>query len=80
MMLLYSALRRAFFCGDAAVVAAEELLQELLEGVGTTGTEALFKTASTPPVPSAEWPREAADLVLHKARIESYGLYRYAGA
>ncbi|XP_026192558.1 uncharacterized protein LOC34620864 [Cyclospora cayetanensis] len=64
------------FCsGNAAVAAAENLLQEQLDGIGANAADGSHKTSAPPAAFSVGWPYAGANLVLHHARIESYGLY-----
>lgn len=60
------------------MAVAEELLEEQLDGSTSIGPENPSKEGCGPATKNAEWPHAAADLELHQARIESFGLYRLA--
>ncbi|OEH79272.1 smc domain-containing protein [Cyclospora cayetanensis] len=75
-----------FFCSQAPkdispaisqqiLAAAENLLQEQLDGIGANAADGSHKTSAPPAAFSVGWPYAGANLVLHHARIESYGLY-----
>lgn len=62
--------------GISPVEEADMILKEQVEGACWSGAESSCRAASLPTGPNAGWPHAAADLVIHQARVQSYGLYR----
>lgn len=60
------------------MAAADIILQEQLEGACWAGGESSCRAGFPPAVANAGWSHAAADLVLHQARVQSFGLYRCA--
>ncbi|CDJ33230.1 uncharacterized protein EMH_0052900 [Eimeria mitis] len=55
-----------------ALEAADAILREQLEGASTDGAERAFSSNT---MTNGAWPHGSADLVLHHARVQSFGPY-----